>query len=149
MHDVGKVAIADAILLKPGKLTKEEFEEMKKHAEYGYDIFKNSKRNILKTAATIAYEHHERWDGSGYPRGIRGEEIHLYGRITAVADVFDALSCDRVYKEAWNDEEIEKYFKEHRGTQFEPKLVDLFFENLKALQAIRYRFTKQSVVQIV
>ncbi|MGB5409272.1 MAG: HD domain-containing phosphohydrolase [Thiogranum sp.] len=102
MHDIGKVAIPDSILNKPGKLTEDEWRIMRQHTEKGYQLFKNSNRPILKTAAIVSYQHHEKWDGSGYPRGFSGEEIHIFGRITAVADVFDALGSDRVYKKAWD-----------------------------------------------
>ena len=137
MHDIGKVAIPDAILNKPGKLTNEEFDHMKRHAELGYEMLKHSDRELLKAAATVANEHHEKWNGRGYPQGTSGEEIHIYGRITAVADVFDALGSDRVYKKAWNDENIFKLFKEERGEHFDPKLVDLFFENIDEILGIR------------
>ena len=130
MHDIGKVAISDEILLKPGKLTKEEFEKMKEHSMIGWEILKDSDREILKTAAYIARDHHEKWDGSGYPSGLKGEEITIEGRITAVADVFDALSHKRVYKDAWPLDKVFNLFREERGKHFEPKLVDLFFENL-------------------
>jgi len=137
LHDIGKVAIPDAILNKPGRFTPEEFEIMKKHATHGYEILKYSNRPLLKAAAIVAYEHHEKWAGGGYPRGLKGEEIHIYGRITAVADVFDALGSDRVYKKAWEDEKIFNLFKEERGKHFEPKLVDLFFENIDTILDIR------------
>ncbi len=140
MHDIGKVAIPDAILNKPGKLTKEEFEIMKKHAILGYEMLKHSKRPILKAAAIVAKEHHEKWDGSGYPFGLKGEEIHIYGRITAIADVFDALGSDRCYKKAWDLDRISELFKEQRGKHFEPKLVDLFFENIDKFLKVRDRF---------
>ncbi len=130
MHDIGKVAIPDEILLKPGKLTFEEFEKMKEHSQIGWEILKDSKREILRTAALIARDHHEKWDGSGYPSKSKGEDISVCGRITAVADVFDALSHKRVYKDAWPLEKILNLFKEERGKHFEPKLVDLLFENL-------------------
>ena len=130
MHDVGKVAIPDEILLKPGKLTDEEFEIMKTHAQIGWEILKDSEREILRAAALIARDHHEKWDGSGYPNGLKGEDISLYGRIIAVADVFDALGHKRVYKDAWPLDKIVQFFKEQRGKHFEPKLVDLLFENL-------------------
>ena len=141
MHDIGKVAISDAILLKPGKLTDIEFEQMKLHAVYGYNIFRKSERELLKTAATIAHEHHERWDGGGYPRGLKGENIHIFGRITAVADVFDALGTDRVYKKAWSLEKICEYFAEQRGKQFDPALIDLFFAHLEDFIDIRNTYT--------
>jgi len=140
MHDIGKVAIPDAILNKPGSFTDEEFAHMKQHAQLGYEMLKNSKRTLLKAAATVAHEHHERWDGRGYPRGLKGTEIHIYGRITAIADVFDALGSDRCYKKAWDDEKIFKLFHEGHGTQFDPTLVDLFFENIKALQDVRSQY---------
>jgi response regulator RpfG family c-di-GMP phosphodiesterase len=95
---------------------------------------------LLQTAAIVANEHHERWDGKGYPNGLKGEEIHIYGRITAIADVFDALGSDRIYKKAWEDERIFKLFKEERGKQFDPKLVDIFFEHLDKFLEIRENF---------
>jgi len=137
MHDIGKIAIPDSILNKPASLTQDEFIIMKTHAEQGYEILKNSKRDILKTAAILAYEHHEKWDGSGYPRGLKGKEIHIYGRITAIADVFDALGSDRVYKKAWCDEDIIKYFKTQKGLHFDPDLVDIFFEHLDEIMEIK------------
>ena len=140
MHDIGKVAIPDAILNKPGHLDEDECANMQRHARMGYEMLKHSERKLLKTASIVAHEHHERWDGSGYPRGIGGEEIHIYGRITAIADVFDALGTQRCYKEIWNDEMIFEFFKEQRGKQFDPKLVDLFFANSDRFQAIREQF---------
>ncbi|MGA1940256.1 HD domain-containing phosphohydrolase [Arcobacter sp. YIC-310] len=140
MHDIGKVGIPDAILKKPAKLDKEEWEIMKTHAQLGYDMLKHSQREILKAAAIVAHEHHEKWDGSGYPRGLKGTEIHIYGRITAVADVFDALGSDRCYKKAWKIEDIKKFFIENKGSHFEPKLVDLLFEYFDEFLAIRDRY---------
>lgn len=140
MHDIGKVSIPDAILNKPGKLTESEFEIMKQHASAGYDILKYSSRPILKTAAIVAYEHHEKWDGSGYPQGLKEEEIHIYGRITAIADVFDALGSDRVYKLAWKDEDIFNFFKRQRAKHFDPQLIDIFFEHLDEFLTIRDKF---------
>ena len=140
MHDIGKVGIPDDILNKPGALTTNEWEIMKRHAEIGYELFKDSQKPLLKSAAIIAYEHHEKYDGSGYPRGIKGEEIHIYGRITALADVFDALGSDRCYKKAWPDEKIFKLIKEESGKHFDPKLVDIFFEHLDDFLAIRDRY---------
>ena len=140
MHDIGKVGIPDSILKKPGKLTKDEFEFMKDHSMIGYNILKDSNRDILKTAAIVAKEHHEKWDGTGYPLGLKGEEIHIYGRITAIADVFDALGSDRCYKKAWKDEEIFKFFKKEKGKHFDPVLVDLFFDNLEQFLKIRDKY---------
>ena len=140
LHDLGKIAIPDMILNKREKLSDREFEIIKSHTVYGYNMLKDSSLPLLQTAALIAYEHHERYDGSGYPRGIRGEEIHLYGRIVGLADVFDALSSERIYKESWSDEEIFDYFRRERGGHFDPKLIDIFFEHLDEFLEIRQRF---------
>jgi len=137
MHDIGKVAIEDAILNKPGKLTPDELIRMKEHAQLGYEMIKGSKRELLKTAAIIAHQHHEKYDGTGYPQGLKGQDIHIYGRITAIADVFDALGTHRVYKEAWTDEKIFKLFKDEKGKHFDPELVNIFFENLNEILKIR------------
>ena len=140
MHDIGKIGIPDAILNKPGKHTEEEFEIMKTHALLGYEILSSSPKGMLKAAATVAYEHHERWNGQGYPLGLKGEEIHIYGRITAVADVFDALGSDRCYKKAWPLDKILNLFQEERGEHFDPKLVDLLIENLNDILKIRDKY---------
>lgn len=140
MHDIGKVGIPDAILKKPGKLTDEEFEEMKLHAEIGYNLLKHSSRPILKTAAIIAHQHHEKWNGRGYPQQLAGESIHIYGRITAIADVFDALGSARVYKDAWPLDKIMALFAEQRGVHFDPQLVDLFTNHLDDFLAIREKY---------
>jgi len=140
MHDIGKVGIADAILNAPRKLTEAEFEVMKTHAQLGYDMLKHSNKPILKAAAIVAGQHHEKWDSSGYPQGLKGEAIHIYGRITAVADVFDALGSERVYKKAWELERILELFKEQSGKHFDPKLVELFLQNLSIFTDIRDRF---------
>ena len=140
MHDIGKVAIPDAILNKPGRFDESERRIMDTHAALGYEMLKSSNRPLLKLAATVAYEHHEKWDGSGYPQGLKGEDININGRITALADVFDALGSDRVYKKAWDEEKIFKLFKEERGKHFDPKLVDIFFDNLEEFLEVRDRF---------
>ncbi len=140
MHDIGKVAISDVILNKPSRLTKEEFETMKKHTIYGYEMFEGYEQPIFKTAAIIAYEHHEKYDGSGYPRGLKGEDIHIYGRITAIADVFDALGSDRVYKKAWKLEKILELIEYESGKHFDPKLVKLFLENLDQFLEIQEEY---------
>jgi len=114
MHDIGKVAIPDAILNKPGRFNDEEREIMNTHAELGYSMTCNSERALLKAASIVAYEHHEKWDGTGYPNKKSGYDIHIYGRITAVADVFDALGSDRVYKKAWKDERIFQLFRDEK-----------------------------------
>ena len=139
MHDIGKVGIPDSVLNKPGKLTPEEFAVMQGHAEIGYEMLKHSERKILKASAIVAYTHHEKWNGTGYPQGLQGEAIPIFGRITAIADVFDALGHDRVYKKAWELEKILELFKEERGRHFDPVLVDLFFENLENFLEIRDR----------
>jgi len=130
MHDIGKIATPDAVLLKPGKLDEQEFEIMKLHAQKGYDILKGSNREIFKAAAIIAHQHHERWDGNGYPNQLAGENIHIYGRITALADVFDALSNKRIYKVAWEINDTLNYIQQERSGHFDPTLVDLFLNNL-------------------
>lgn len=140
MHDLGKIAIPDAVLNKPGRFDEAERQIMNSHPELGYNILKNSDRRLLQAAAIVAHQHHERWDGKGYPKGLKGEEIHLYGRITAIADVFDALGSDRVYKKAWPDEKTFAYFKEERGKQFDPKLIDLFFKHLDTILEVREKF---------
>ncbi|WP_312886671.1 HD domain-containing phosphohydrolase [Paenibacillus foliorum] len=137
MHDIGKVAIPDAVLKKPGKLTEEEFDIMKSHTDIGYSLLKNSNRHILKTAAIVAHQHHEKWNGRGYPLGLSREEIHIYGRITAIADVFDALGSERVYKSAWELDRILNFFKEERGEHFDPKVVDVFMDQLPKILKIR------------
>ncbi|RDU65420.1 HD domain-containing phosphohydrolase [Helicobacter sp. MIT 14-3879] len=130
MHDIGKLAIPDAILNKPGKLTDEEFDIMKTHAQKGYDMLCWSNRAILKTAAEIALTHHEWWNGKGYPRGLRGEEIPLCGRIVAVADVFDALSQDRCYKKAWPINEVIEHMVKNKDIQFDGRIIDLLVKNI-------------------
>jgi PAS domain S-box-containing protein len=140
MHDIGKVGIPDSILNKPGKLDEEEWKTMRKHSVIGYNILKNSQRDILKAAAIISLEHHEKWDGTGYPRNLKDEDIHIYGRITAIADVFDALGSDRCYKKAWKDEDIFKLLEEEKGKHFDPKLVDLFFENIDKFKELRNKY---------
>jgi len=137
MHDIGKVAIPDTVLNKPGSFTVEERKIMDTHAILGYEMLKHSKRPLLKCAATIAHEHHEKYNGKGYPRGLKGEDIHIYGRITALADVFDALGSDRCYKKAWSDDRIFALFKEERAEHFDPKLIDIFFEHLDEFLEIR------------
>ena len=126
MHDIGKVAIPDCILNKPSMLDEKEFTIMKEHAAIGYEMLKSSKRELMRTAAIVAYEHHEKFDGSGYPRGLSGNKIHIFGRITALADVFDALGSDRVYKTAWDDERIFKFFNDENGKHFDPDLIKIF-----------------------
>ena len=139
-HDIGKLGIPDHILNKPAPLTDAEFELMKKHAEIGFSMLNKAKHNILQTGALIALQHHERYDGTGYPHAYKGEEIHIYGRIVALADVFDALSYDRVYKKAWPIELILDYIKSERAAHFDPQLVDILMDNLDEFLEIRDSF---------
>lgn len=129
MHDLGKVGIPDAVLNKPGRFTDEEYEIMKSHAIKGEQTLRKSKRELLVFAATLAGSHHERWDGKGYPKGLKGEEIPLAGRICAVADVLDALSSPRCYKPGWPEEKVKEEFIKQRGAQFQPELVDVLIEH--------------------
>jgi response regulator RpfG family c-di-GMP phosphodiesterase len=137
LHDVGKIAIPDAILNKPGKHTPEEWQVMQTHAQVGYEILSQSDKRILQLGATIAQQHHEKWDGTGYPGGLAAEEIDIAGRIVALADVFDALGSKRCYKEAWPLEKIVALIKDESGRQFDPKLVNLLLENLDEIAALR------------
>jgi PAS domain S-box-containing protein len=143
MHDIGKVAIADSVLNKPAKLDFDERKVMESHAKKGYELLNVSERPLLNIASIIAHEHHEKWDGSGYPRGLKGKDIHIYGRITAIADVFDALSMRRCYKEPWSDEEIFELFRKERGKHFDPKLIDIFFKNIDEFLRIRKNLCDQ------
>ena len=140
MHDIGKIAIPDAILNKPGRLTSDEMEIMKTHAQLGYDMLKHSDKKLLGVAAKIAHEHHEKYDGSGYPNALKGKNISFEGRVTAIADVFDALGSSRVYKKAWADEDIFTMFVEEKGKHFDPELIDIFLENKEDFLAIRDKF---------
>jgi putative two-component system response regulator len=135
-HDAGKVAIPDKILNKPAKFTPEEWEIMKTHSMRGYEIFKNAKKPILKMAAIIAKEHHEYWNGKGYPDGLAQEQIHIAGRIVILADVLDALTSKRVYKDSWDFKESVDFIKEQSGEMFEPKIVELFSANIDKFQKI-------------
>jgi putative two-component system response regulator len=137
LHDIGKIAIPDSILLKPSSLEPHEFEIIKTHTTLGARMLSGSDSVFLKMAETIALTHHEKWDGSGYPRGLKGEEIPLVGRICAVADVFDALSSERPYKRAWTMEETMAEINKSKGTHFDPKLVDAFQGIIKEVKAVR------------
>jgi putative two-component system response regulator len=147
MHDVGKIGIPDYILLKPGKLTFEEFEIMKGHSKLGFELLKESGSVILQAGAEIAISHHEKFDGSGYPRGIKGEEIPLFGRIVAVADVFDALTSERPYKKAWSLEDASMFLEEGRASHFDPLCVDAFLTGWDEVIEIRRRFQDERVPQ--
>ncbi|MFB1009134.1 MAG: HD domain-containing protein [Sulfurospirillum sp.] len=136
MHDAGKIGIADKILLKPDKLSKNEFEMMKTHTQLGHDLLFDEENEYLKAAALIALEHHEKWDGTGYPHGKEGEEISIFGRIVAIADVFDALISVRPYKEPWSFEKAHTLLNENSGTHFDPALIALFNENIEKIRTI-------------
>lgn len=147
MHDVGKLGIPDRILLKPGRLTPEEFTIMKTHAEIGFRILHGSKAAPLEMAATIAHTHHEKWDGGGYPRGLRGEDIPLPGRIAAIADVFDALTSARPYKPAWPLEAALDLMRKNAGSHFDPTLTEVFLGHINEVLAIRDRFVDEHEVR--
>ena len=162
LHDVGKIGISDTVLLKPGRLTDEEMELMRKHCEFGWAICSGishdeaSQANaflstfsspILRTAATIAATHHEKWDGSGYPKGLQGTDIPLEGRITAVADVFDALTSTRPYKDAFPLEKCLAIIREGRGSHFDPRVVDAFFDVLDEIERIRVEYSDDAMEQ--
>ena len=137
MHDIGKIATPDAILLKPGKLDAEEWNIMRQHPEVGHQILAKSERPILRAASIIALQHHEKYDGSGYPSGLKGEDIHVFARIVAIADVFDALSHARCYKPAWPIEEVLKVMREGSGLHFDPILLELFIENIEVFNLLK------------
>jgi putative two-component system response regulator len=139
MHDVGKVALPDHMLLRPGSLTPEEHVEMERHTVIGYQILSGSGSALLELGASIALTHHERWDGTGYPRGLAGPEIPMEGQVAAVADVFDALTSDRPYRKAFSIERAVEIMKAERGKHFDPRLVDMFFENMDQVLEIRDR----------
>jgi putative two-component system response regulator len=140
MHDVGKLGTPDLILLKPGKLSPEEFAVMKQHATIGWEILRDSAAPTLQIAAEIAYTHHEKFDGSGYPRGLAGTQIPLFGRIVAIADVFDALTSARPYKPAWEFDRAWEFVTAGRGSHFDPGCVDAFLACRDGVVAIREQF---------
>ncbi len=140
MHDIGKVAVPDDVLLKPGKLDDHEWSVMQGHAQIGEEILSKSNRPLLTAAAKIAGQHHEKYDGSGYPAGLKGEDIHIFGRIVALVDVFDALVHSRCYKEAWPLEQVLAILEKEKGKHFDPQLVDLFINNIDKMKAILGKF---------
>ncbi|MDO9311601.1 MAG: HD domain-containing phosphohydrolase, partial [Nitrosomonas sp.] len=140
LHDIGKIGIPDHILLKAGKLTDAEWEKMRKHAQMGADLLTNHESLMVQLAASIALSHHEHWDGNGYPKQLKAASIPIEGRITAISDVFDALTTPRPYKEAWSIEKAVEYIKSKAGVQFDPQLVDLFIENIDKIIAIREQY---------
>ena len=140
MHDMGKIAIPDEILLKPGKLDKNEFKIMQTHSEIGFKLLSGSNLPILKMASLIAYEHHEHFDGNGYPLGIRDKDISIHAKIVAIVDVFDALISDRVYKKAWDLEKVVNLLEKESGKQFDPVLIKLFLDNIDMFMEIKVKF---------
>jgi putative two-component system response regulator len=136
MHDIGKIGIPDRVLLKPGKLDAEEWAIMRRHPEIGHGIIGSHPSPLLRMAAEVALTHHEKWDGNGYPRGLRGEEIPQVGRIVAVADVFDALTSVRPYKPAWTVEAAVEELKRGSGTHFQPQVVEAFLARLEDILAV-------------
>lgn len=140
IHDVGKLGIPDNILNKPGKLTDDEFAIMKEHSMIGYKMLIKSGREMLRKSAIVALEHHERYDGAGYPGNLQGENIHIFSRIVALTDVFDALGTKRVYKDAWETDKIIDYIKAERGKHFDPVIVDCFLKNMEGILQIKLRF---------
>lgn len=143
MHDIGKVGIADKILLKPGRLDAQEFEIMKQHAIYGYELLKGSSSKVLQAGAEIARGHHEKFDGTGYPAGISGTDIPLFSRIVAVADVFDALTSERPYKKAWTLEAAADFLSKGAGTHFDPQCVKTFLDAWDEVLEIRDRYQEE------
>lgn len=143
MHDIGKVGIADHILLKPGRLDAAEFDIMKQHAMFGYELLKGSSSKVLQAGAEIALGHHEKFDGSGYPKGLKGTEIPIFSRIVAVADVFDALTSERPYKKAWTVEAAVDFLTAGAGTHFDPDCVRAFLEAWEEVEAIRSQYQEE------
>ncbi|MCP8968087.1 HD domain-containing phosphohydrolase [Ectobacillus ponti] len=146
LHDIGKIAIPDHILLKPGKLDPEEMEEMRAHALIGADMLKDSTTEMIQMAYTIALSHHEKWDGTGYPYGLKGEDIPLVARIVAVCDVYDALTSERPYKSAWSDEDALACILADSGKHFDPQLVEIFLRIFPEIQEIQRNYSTVEVV---
>jgi putative two-component system response regulator len=140
MHDIGKMGIPDAILLKPGKLTEEEWIVMRRHTVIGASILRGGSSKYLEIGAVIALSHHEKWDGTGYPRNLAGEDIPLFGRICALADVFDALTTRRPYKDAYTNERAQAIMADGRGSHFDPKLFDVFIESFGEILSIQREY---------
>lgn len=141
LHDLGKIGIPDGILLKPGKLDEDEMSVMRGHSNIGHDILSSSVSDYLRTGAQVAKYHHERWDGEGYPEGLAGENIPVFGRIVAVCDVFDALMSDRPYKKAWSFDESVRYIEDNSGTMFDPAVVAAFKEKLEQIRFISIKYS--------
>lgn len=146
LHDVGKIGIPDSILLKPGKLSDEEWSIMSKHTEIGARIMNRNSSELLDCAYIVAYQHHEKWNGEGYPLGLKGETIDINARIAAVADVFDALTSDRPYRKAWSTDKAIKYINDEKGKHFDPKVVDAFNNSIDTILSIRNSYNNKSFV---
>ncbi|SIN95761.1 HD domain-containing protein [Halodesulfovibrio marinisediminis DSM 17456] len=149
MHDVGKIGIPESILHKPGKLTVEEFEVIKTHTSIGKDILEGSNKDLLQIACEIAYQHHERWDGNGYPNGLRENDISIFARITMLADVYDALSSERCYKDAWPQEQVFQYIASERAKAFDPHLVDIFTQYEEDIRRIRDQYLNINEIPLI
>jgi len=144
MHDIGKIGIPDEILNKPGRLDDREWAQMQTHVTIGWNLTKDMTEQVWKTAAIVALEHHERWDGKGYPHGMAGEQIDIMARITALADVYDALTSRRVYKAIWPLPDVLNYIREQRGQQFDPAVVDAFFARFEEIEQIRHLYADRA-----
>jgi hypothetical protein len=139
LHDLGKIGIPDNILRKPGKLTEEERQVMNSHTRIGASILEHAQSSVMRMGRVVALSHHEKWDGSGYPAGLSGEDIPIEGRIVAICDVFDALIFNRQYKNSWTDAEATDYLRQSSGSHFDPNLVELFIQNIPKIKAFSYR----------
>jgi putative two-component system response regulator len=148
MHDIGKIGIPDRILLKPGRLDEDEWKIMRRHCKFGANILEGSETDVIRLGATVALTHHEKWNGSGYPRGLKGEEIPVEGRIVAVADVYDALTSERPYKKAFSHEKATSILREERGRHFQEKVVDAFFEVESEILSIRKSYQETAPTQL-
>lgn len=148
MHDIGKIGIPDKVLLKPGKLDEKEWILIRKHPEFGAAIIGEHNSKLLQVSREIAMSHHEKWDGSGYPNGFKGEEIPLTGRIIAIADVFDALTTERPYKNAWTVKDAVKLIDENSGSHFDPNLVPLFHEVMPEIMSVKKRYDESTYVKM-
>ncbi|MCL6271054.1 response regulator [Sansalvadorimonas sp. 2012CJ34-2] len=142
MHDIGKIGIPDGILLKPGKLAPEEWELMKRHTEFGGNIIGEHDSELMRLAKEVALNHHEKWDGTGYPKGLEGEDIPLSARVVAIADVFDALTSERSYKKAWPVEDTVSWMDEQCGAHFDPKLIEVFHQVLPEILKVREQYAE-------
>jgi response regulator RpfG family c-di-GMP phosphodiesterase len=144
LYDIGKIRISENIILNPSKLNEDEMVEIRHHAEIGYNLFKDSNRPLIKTAALIARDHHEHWNGKGYPNGKSGRNIHIFCRITGLADAFDAMRTERSYKKAWPLEKVMDIIVSQKGQQFDPNMVELLQQNIEEIENIIQSFSNNS-----